>query len=257
MNVCAKKSKKNDSISVITATFNSGKHIINLIRSLNDQTDLDFTWIVVDGASTDGTIKIIKDNYNGVLCVLSESDFGIYHALNKSIALNNSEYYLVVGSDDVLDCDAILNYRNSISRSNFAELICARITYDGKTTSLKKNLGWLLGIMGVASSHSLGLLFKASLHDAHGLYSKRLPIGADQLFILNAIRGGATIYRANFIAGHFSTKGTSGLDHLGVITELFRAQVYSGSSFWLQFVIVLFRLIKFGLIHHGLFKRSP
>ena len=246
---------KKNSISVITATFNASNHIIELIKSLNNQTDSDFDWIVVDGASSDDTIQIVKNNFKGSPLILSEPDFGIYHALNKAIALNKSEYYLVVGSDDILNCDAILNYRESILKSKSADLICAKITYDGKITKYRENLGWLLGIMGVASSHSLGLLFKSSIHDASGFYSKRLPLAADQFLILKAVRGGSTIHRSNFIAGDFSTKGTSGLDHLGVITELFRAQVYSGSSFWLQFVIMLLRLGKFGLIHRSFFKR--
>ena len=53
------------SITVITTTFNAENKIRNLISSLNNQTDKDFVWVVVDGKSKDATVDIIKRDFCG------------------------------------------------------------------------------------------------------------------------------------------------------------------------------------------------
>ena len=49
-------------ISIITATYNSEKTLIDTLRSLENQTYIDIEYIIVDGASKDNTIQLIKDN---------------------------------------------------------------------------------------------------------------------------------------------------------------------------------------------------
>ncbi len=80
-------------ISVITATYNASKTFSGLIDSLRNQTDQAFEWIVMDGASTDGTVEQIKAANDVVTRFVSEPDFGIYHALNKALGLATGEYY--------------------------------------------------------------------------------------------------------------------------------------------------------------------
>ena len=87
-------------ISVLPVTFNAIDMLPGLIDSLKAQTDRCFEWIVVDGASTDGTIELIKSSNDIVTQWISEPDFGIYHAMNKAIQLATGDYYLVVGADD-------------------------------------------------------------------------------------------------------------------------------------------------------------
>lgn len=72
-------------ISIITATYNSEKTLIDTLRSLENQTYIDIEYIIVDGASKDNTIQLIKDNCTKVSKIICESDKGIYDALNKGI----------------------------------------------------------------------------------------------------------------------------------------------------------------------------
>ena len=89
-------------ISVITATFNSDKKLPVLIQSLQKQTDKKFEWIVVDGGSKDRTLDLLKEINDLDYKFISESDFGIYDALNKGIMKASGDFYLVIGSDDYL-----------------------------------------------------------------------------------------------------------------------------------------------------------
>lgn len=74
-------------ISIITATFNSAKTIKDCIASVNNQTYKNIEHIIIDGASTDNTLKIINSIPNRVVKIISESDNGIYDAMNKGIKL--------------------------------------------------------------------------------------------------------------------------------------------------------------------------
>lgn len=77
-------------ISIITPCWNSEATIRQTMESILSQTYADFEHIIVDGFSSDNTIKIVHEfepRYNGKLRVLCERDKGIYDAMNKGIAL--------------------------------------------------------------------------------------------------------------------------------------------------------------------------
>ena len=76
--------------SIITVSFNSEKTIERTIKSVLTQNENDYEYIIVDGASKDSTIDIIKHNeslFEGRLRWISEPDSGIYNAMNKGIAM--------------------------------------------------------------------------------------------------------------------------------------------------------------------------
>ena len=74
-------------LSVITAVYNSAHMIEDALISISLQRYVNVEHIIVDGASTDDTLAIIKGCQSRVSCLISEPDDGIYDALNKGIAL--------------------------------------------------------------------------------------------------------------------------------------------------------------------------
>ncbi|MEH6470960.1 MAG: glycosyltransferase [Halopseudomonas sp.] len=232
-------------ISVITATYNASTILPDLIASLRAQTDREFEWVVVDGLSADSTVDIVKSAQDLHPVVVSEKDFGIYDALNKGVGLSTGDYYVVIGADDTFDSHAIENFKNTLHQpSSLPDFVAASVLIGGKTVAPRSGLGWLYGMMGVASCHSVGLLIKKSLHDQYGLYSNKYPILADQFFVKTAYNQGASIYRAPFVSGRFSIEGLSATDHLGMLTEFFRVQVKTERFKSLQLLLFLMRLIK-------------
>lgn len=87
------------SISIITATYNSQDTLLDCIRSVENQF-VETRHIIVDGASTDNTLEIIGEHGDKLEKVISEPDSGIYHALNKGLALANSEIIGFLNADD-------------------------------------------------------------------------------------------------------------------------------------------------------------
>lgn len=87
-------------VSIITATYNSAKTIIDCLKSVNDQTWSDIEHIIIDGFSQDETIKLIEKFPNRVTKIISEKDSGIYDAMNKGIKYASGDIIGILNSDD-------------------------------------------------------------------------------------------------------------------------------------------------------------
>ena len=87
-------------VSIITVVYNGAKYIRDTINSVVSQKYTNIEYIVIDGGSTDGTVDIIKEYQDEVSIFLSESDNGIYDAMNKGIALTNGDVIGILNSDD-------------------------------------------------------------------------------------------------------------------------------------------------------------
>ena len=90
-------------ISIIIATYNAQKHIEECLQSITEQTGKNTEVVIIDGGSTDNTIELVK-KYDKALAITftSESDDGIYDALNKGTEIARGRWYYFLGSDDKL-----------------------------------------------------------------------------------------------------------------------------------------------------------
>lgn len=89
-------------ISIITITFNASAEIAPTVTSLNMQTMRDFEHVVIDGASRDNTVQLVRDLSAGVPRILSEPDRGLYDAMNKGLAMAKGKYVLFLNAGDAL-----------------------------------------------------------------------------------------------------------------------------------------------------------
>jgi len=230
-------------IDIITATYNCAAQLPTLIASLRAQTDRRFRWVVADGASSDGTLELLRAATDLDIHLTSQPDFGIYDGLNRALQQADGEYYLVAGADDCFDPQAIANYHAAIERSD-ADIIAAKVLYGSHCFSIKRGPVWLFGDKSFIAHHSVGTAFRRSLHSRFGFYSRKLPLGADGLFVMRACKGGATRHEADFVAGRAGVGGASAADWAGAATELFRAQVLTGGSVTVQTMLMILRFVK-------------
>lgn len=94
-------------LSIITIAFNSEKTIEETILSVLRQKNDNVEYIIVDGASTDGTLGIINKYKDKIDIIISEKDFGISDAFNKGIKLATGDVIGIINSDDFLAEHAI------------------------------------------------------------------------------------------------------------------------------------------------------
>jgi len=95
-------------LSVITVCLNSRGTIAEAVASVHRQTHSDIEHIVVDGASTDGTLEALEPYRDRIARLISERDEGLYFAMNKGIEAATGEYIGFLNSDDVYVHDSVL-----------------------------------------------------------------------------------------------------------------------------------------------------
>lgn len=98
-------------VSIITVTYNSAKTLADTIQSVLDQTYADVEYLVVDGASSDGTMDIVKrfePLFKGRMKWISGKDRGIYDAMNKGIAMATGDVIGILNSDDYFTSNDVI-----------------------------------------------------------------------------------------------------------------------------------------------------
>ena len=117
-------------ISIITACYNSESTLADAINSVLAQDYDDIEYIIVDGASTDGSMAIVEARKDSISKVISEPDNGIYDALNKGVAIATGDFIGFLHSDDVLASnDAISSIVNILKSSPDAQAAYGDLIY--------------------------------------------------------------------------------------------------------------------------------
>nr|WP_315145908.1 glycosyltransferase [uncultured Flavobacterium sp.] len=89
-------------ITIITVVYNSVDLIEDTIKSIIQFDSEDYEYIIVDGGSIDGTVEIIEKHLNNIDLFISETDNGIYDAMNKGIRVSSGEFIVFINCGDRL-----------------------------------------------------------------------------------------------------------------------------------------------------------
>jgi glycosyltransferase involved in cell wall biosynthesis len=95
-------------ISVVTVTYNCASVLSDCLASVESQSSRSFEHIVVDGASTDGTLGVLQAHRSQLALLISEPDCGIYDAMNKGISLATGDIIGFLNADDFYAHDRVL-----------------------------------------------------------------------------------------------------------------------------------------------------
>lgn len=96
-------------ISIITVCLNSIKHIERCIVSVEEQSYKNIEFIIVDGGSSDGTLDVIGRHKSHISKIISESDSGIYNAMNKGLKCAGGDIIFFLNSDDYFADNNVLS----------------------------------------------------------------------------------------------------------------------------------------------------
>ena len=98
-------------ISIVTATYNSGKTIKDTLESVLNQSYKNYELIVKDGGSKDNTLDICREyeqRFKGRIKIISSPDKGIYDAMNQGVGMATGDIVGILNSDDFYTADDIL-----------------------------------------------------------------------------------------------------------------------------------------------------
>jgi glycosyltransferase involved in cell wall biosynthesis len=116
-------------ISIITVSYNAVSSIEACVRSVLDQDHPDVEYIVVDGASNDGTLNVLEKYKQRFAKFISEKDEGLYHALNKGIAMATGDVIGILHSDDFYTTSSVLSQYAKVFEKQKCDAVYSDLYY--------------------------------------------------------------------------------------------------------------------------------
>lgn len=189
-------------ISIITVSYNSESTIRDTILSVLSQTYPGIEYIVVDGASTDGTLRIINEYRDRINTVISEPDKGIYDAMNKGIRSATGDFVGILNSDDFFAAPDIIEGLVAFLQKNpgwdcsYSDVVYVKRDKPDKIVRLysSKNFTPRRLHFGLMIPHA-GFYAKRNLFERFGYYKLGYRVAADFELMARFMKSGAVFGR--------------------------------------------------------------
>lgn len=210
-------------LSIITINRNNAAGLEKTLKSVATQTCKDFEHVIIDGASTDNSVDVIK-KYESSLSTLktthpvkwiSEPDKGIYNAMNKGIRMASGEYIQILNSGDSLfDEHVVERMLAALEEKKYPEILYGNMIKqwpDGRTLCDRCGNGRLsmLSFYHGTLNHNSAYI-RRSLFERFGYYDEDLKIVSDWEWYLKAIPlGGVQPVYVNLDVTFFDMTGVS------------------------------------------------
>lgn len=242
-------------VTIITSTYNAAEHLPAAIISIREQTYDNVEWIVVDGASQDGTQDILRQNEDVIEYWVSEPDKGIYDAWNKGLQLAHGDWILFLGADDQLHPDAIEWMVKVANESPIPlDLISGKAQlYSGavQRRTIGRPWAWRRFRKYMCVAH-VGAMHNAAFFKRYGQFDRTFRIAGDYELLL---RAGSNL-KAGFVNKVLVRMEIGGISNqnAAVFRETFRARLNHGattsfagvvSAAWAWFKWNIRRLIRY------------
>tara|TARA_Y100001970_G_scaffold293800_1_gene443318 strand:- start:7227 stop:7994 length:768 start_codon:yes stop_codon:yes gene_type:complete len=170
-----KKSRIKPLVSIITPNFNGEKYIEQTIKSVIGQNFRNIEYIIIDGKSTDRSIKIINKYKSHINYFESKNDNGIFHAVHKGILKSKGKYIIWINSDDVLHPNAAKNVVEIFKNNpdiNWINGICGYIKFNFRFFFIPYIYPRNIIISGKAHKKFYGYIQQESVSFKKSLYLK-------------------------------------------------------------------------------------
>lgn len=228
-------------ISIITATYDSSSTIRDTMESVLRQSYPDYEHIIVDGASKDNTLDIVRElesRYEGRLKWSSEPDKGIYDAMNKGIAMATGDIVGILNSDDFYTDSGVLSKIAVAMFDDNVDAVYGDIHYVNPENltkcvryySSRSFRPWQMRL-GIQPAHPSFYCRKA-VYDRHGAFDTSFKVASDFENLLRLIY----IHKINiryipldFVTMRMGGASTSGLSsHRHILADHLRAYRKNG-----------------------------
>lgn len=196
-------------VSIILVCRNPGTGLREALGSVWRQHNTNYEIVLIDGASTDGTLEWLESQRSRFGTLISEPDNGVYDAMNKSIAVARGAWFLFLGADDRMASPTVLAEITAILNQATSDVVVGEAVYeDGRVyslgaddTAIRRNF-----------VHHQAAFYRRSLFAAHGNFAAKLQIMADYDFNLRLLKAGVRFHPAPV---RIATCGSGGLSDAG------------------------------------------
>lgn len=180
-------------VSIITVCFNSQATIEDTIKSVVSQAYENIEYLILDGMSTDNTLDIINKYRDHIDLLLSESDGGMYDALNKGIDMTSGDIIAILNSDDIYKDSQVIQDVVDAIQKNQTDACYGDLVYVAKNDLSRVKRYWRAGAYrdnyfkaGWMPPHP-SFFVKKECYDKYGKFNLGLISAADYELMLRLI----------------------------------------------------------------------
>ena len=199
-------------ISIITVNLNNKEGLKRTTESIIKQSFKDFEWLVIDGASTDGSTSLIDQHCS---YWVSEEDKGIYEAMNKGIAKAKGDFLLFLNSGDWLCSSNSLSQAQKTLQQPNADIYYCDVNFldEQQQIAWQKNYPQEITIDFLLKSSLChqAMFIKKEVFEHLGNYREKYRLSADWMFYFEALKKGfffkkiENVRLTNFMLNGFSS----------------------------------------------------
>lgn len=234
-------------ISIITIVYNNVRDIEYTISSVVKQTYSNIEYIIIDGASNDGTLDIVEKYRSKITTLVSEKDKGIYDAMNKGLALATGDYVLFLNSgDELYDQNTI---QTIVEKGNNADIIYGetklvdekRHIVGDRRHKTPDHFDWKSFQYGMNICHQ-AIYVKRTITSPYDL---QYQLSADIDWVIRAAKKAQTTQNVNCYVARYLVGGMSQKRHRQSLKErydIFKKH-YGTVNNWINHGIIALRLI--------------
>ena len=192
--------------TIITVVRNGSTTLQRCINSIKSQKFQNFEYIVIDGASSDGTLEIIRENADVISFAVSEEDKGLYFAMNKGLKLARGKYVGILNADDAY-------FPNTL------DLVQEAFRKDSSCDIIYGAMGYFSQLDQVYFIHSDELpnrmifhptcFIRSETYKRIGGFDTKYQVAADYEFIMRCFKAGENFLGLKQALAIFSDGGTS------------------------------------------------
>ena len=202
--------------SIITVSLNNQSTIRRTINSVLNQKYVDVEYIVIDGLSTDDTMKIVESYKENISYYVSQEDTGIYDAINKGISAASGDIIGILNADDIYaDNTVLFNVQNHFI-SESTEAVYGDLVYFDPINNDKVVRYWKSGLFsmhrmrkGWMMPHPT-LFVRKKVYEDFGCYSTDLQISSDyEMMIRLFYKNGVSVSYLAYVLVHMQVGGVS------------------------------------------------
>lgn len=208
-------------VTILTVCWNSVKTIETTIKSVIRQGYGNIEYVLVDAASTDGTLDVIKKYVDQIDYFVSEPDRGLYHAMNKGLELASGDYILVLNSDDWYreDCVETLVHARDHSSAHFVSALAQYVDGAGNPRHVLRHMPFDESCRLRMPLRHETMLVSRDIYNAVGPYEESFRIIADFHLTRRIFDAGYTLFEVQEPLLFFRMEGVSHTNRNGLFQE--------------------------------------
>jgi glycosyltransferase involved in cell wall biosynthesis len=247
-------------VSIVTAVRNSATSLARTIESVLAQTWPEVEHIIIDGASSDGTLEVIRRYADRLAHWRSEPDRGISDAFNKGVAAARGDCIGLLNADDWLEPEQVERAVTALRQSG-ADFVFGDLLYhdaSGRTLfRIRGDPHYARAIdRGMPDVNHPTLLARREVYERVGGFDLALRFAMDYDWLLRAHRAGFRGTYAPEVVGHMTLAGVSDRDYVEALGEVRDIAIAHGEPAARAWPLYLYRVAK-GTAQRALRRTAP